>query len=88
MKIAYDACKDQINQAKHGISLNDAQLFEWDGALSRQDDRFSYKEVRMSAIGYIGYRLHVVIYTDRSNIRRIISLRRANKREEQQYAKA
>ena len=88
MQITYDQAKDSANQAKHGVSLADAQAFEWEDALSRRDDRYTYGEVRMSAIGYIGNRLHVVIYTDREYIRRIISLRKANKREERQYAKA
>lgn len=88
IQITYDQAKDRANQAKHGVSLADAQAFEWDDALSREDDRQAYGEERMSAIGYIGKRLHVAIYTDRGNIRRIISLRKANKREERQYAEA
>ncbi|MFC4299901.1 BrnT family toxin [Castellaniella hirudinis] len=88
MNIIYDPAKNSANRAKHGVSLADAKAFEWDDALIRQDDRYAYGEVRMRAIGYIGPRLHVLVYTDRGNIRRIISLRRANKREERHYAEA
>jgi len=42
----------------------------------------------MVAIGYIGLRLYVVDYVDRDDDRRIISLRNANSREVNFYAKA
>lgn len=42
----------------------------------------------MVAIGYIGLRLYVVVYVDRNGTRRIISLRKANSREEKRYAEA
>jgi len=40
----------------------------------------------MVAIGYIGLRLYVVVYADRDGSRRVISLRKANKREVDFYA--
>lgn len=40
----------------------------------------------MVAMGYIGQRLYVVVYVDRADSRRIISLRKANQREEKRYA--
>ena len=40
----------------------------------------------MAAIGYIGLRLFCVIFVDRADGRRIISLRKANTREENRYA--
>jgi uncharacterized DUF497 family protein len=53
--------------------------------LTTIDDRFDYGEVRRIAIGPIGNRVFVCVYTDRSNDRRIISLRKANQREEARY---
>ena len=47
-----------------------------------------YGETRYLAIGYIGDRLHAVVYTDRGDATRIISLRRANRQEEREYAGA
>jgi uncharacterized DUF497 family protein len=41
----------------------------------------------MCAFGYISNRLHYVVYVDRDDVRRIISLRKANSREEKRYAK-
>jgi len=39
-------------------------------------------------LGYIDMRLYCAIFVDRGGIRRIISLRKANKREEKTYARA
>ncbi|OZI31719.1 hypothetical protein CAL29_28000 [Bordetella genomosp. 10] len=88
MEITFDPAKDAINQRKHGVSLAKAEEFEWDGALAEEDARCDYGECRMIAIGYIGLRLHVAVYVDRDDARRILSLRKANSREIKRYAKA
>lgn len=82
MKIVFDAKKDAINRAKHGISLEDAAWLDWNTLIAYQDTRRDYGEVRMIGMGYIGRRLHVVVYCERDDARRIVSLRKANKREE------
>lgn len=84
----FDPAKDQINRVKHGISLTEADDFEWENAFSWSDTRFAYGEERMIAIGYIGNRLYVMVYVDRVMFRRIISLRKANSREVKHYAQA
>jgi hypothetical protein len=88
MDITYDTVKDATNTEKHGVSLAAAAEFEWDEALAWSDDRQNYGEARMCAIGYIGVRLYYVVYVDRENVRRIISLRKANSREVKRYAEA
>ena len=60
--------------------------FEWETAAIEPSDRDG--ETRWAATGYIGDRLHWVVYTERDSIRRIISLRRANPKERRDYAKA
>jgi uncharacterized DUF497 family protein len=86
MNIVFDSQKDSINQAKHGISLADAELMEWETAVIWPDNRYDYQEVRMIALGYIGNRLFNTVFVDRDNNRRIISLRKANQREIKRYA--
>jgi len=88
MHIEYDPDKDAINRDKHGISLADAVHFNWGTAFFWADDRFDYGEVRMCALGYVRSRLHFVVFVNRGQVRRIISLRRANPREEKRYASA
>ncbi|WP_298598554.1 BrnT family toxin [Zoogloea sp.] len=86
MKITFDPAKDATNITKHGVSLGVAAEFEWDTALTWPDERKDYGEPRMGGIGYIGLRLFCVVFVDRADTRRIISLRKANTREVQRYA--
>lgn len=85
MKVICDAPKDAINKEKHGVSLTDAALIDWDSALTWQDTRRDYGETRMIALAPIGERLYCVVYVDREDERRIISLRKANQREFDYY---
>lgn len=75
-----------MNKEKHGVSLTDASRIDWDAALIWQDTRRDYGEVRMVALAPIDKRLYCVVYVDRGNKRRIISLRKANYREVIHYA--
>jgi uncharacterized DUF497 family protein len=88
MDITYDTAKNESNTEKHGVSLAATADFEWDEALIWIDERLNYGEERMCSIGYIGNRLFYVVYVDRANVRRIISLRKANTREVKRYAEA
>ena len=88
MNITFDAAKDEANRAKHGLSLAEAAAVEWDTALAWPDMRHAYGEPQTVCLGYIGLRLHMVVFTDRSAVRRIISLRKANAREVARYAQA
>lgn len=87
MKIEFDPAKDATNIAKHGVSLQAAEEFDWDTAFEREDDRFDYGEVRFVALGLIGDRLHVLIFAEGSdeNAVRTISLRPAEKHEVRFY---
>lgn len=87
MEITFDLAKNVSNVIKHGISLADAENLEWDTLYATPDTRHAYGEHRMVGIAYIGLRLYVMVYVDRNEVRRIISLRKANRREENYYAK-
>lgn len=88
MKFVFDPGKDATNLGKHGLSLAAATELSWDAALVWLDDRADYGEVRMVALAPIGDILFVVAFVDRGSTRRIISLRRANRREVSHYVKA
>ena len=88
MNISFDPAKDAANVAKHGVSLAEAAAIEWGTVWSWPDLRRLYGGPRSAGIGYIGLRLHLVVFTDRGDVRRIISLRKANAREVARYAKA
>lgn len=82
MDIEFDAAKDEANIAKHGVSLalGAAVLMGLVGEVV--DDRFAYGETRMNAFGLVRGRLFVCTYTLRGETHRIISVRKANTREQ------
>lgn len=86
--IEFDTTKDQANQEKHSISLAAAGSIDWETALLRPDTRKNYTEDRYQALGMCDDRLYFVAFTMRGQAMRIISMRKANKREERQYEQA
>lgn len=88
MQIEFDPEKDTSNLAKHGVSLAFAVELEWEEALVWIDERFEYGEVRMIALAPETGILYYVAFVDRGSVRRIISLRRANRREVSYYVEA
>ncbi len=85
MRIEFDPAKDTSNQAKHGVSLVLACELDWEAALVWVDDRFEYEELRMIALAPRTEILCYVAFVDRGEVRRVISLRRANRREVKHY---
>jgi hypothetical protein len=85
MRIEFDRVKDIANQSKHGLSLSLASELDWEAALVWVDERFEYGETRMIALAPKTEILYYVAFVDRGNMRRIISLRRANRREVKYY---
>ena len=85
MEIEFDPAKDLANLAKHGFSLAIASELDWDAALVWIDERAEYGEMRIIALAPLAEILFYVAFVDRGDVRRIISLRRANRREVKHY---
>ena len=85
MQYEWDENKNRANIARHGIDFKAANDFEWSTAIEIYDNRIDYGEDRWIVLGLIINRLHVLIYTERSDNIRIISLRKANKKEREYY---
>ena len=85
MKIEFDPAKDARNIELRGISFEEAARFEWESALVVQDTRRNYGEPRYRAFGFIGNRLHALVFTPIEGGMRVISLRKANSREVLRY---
>ena len=88
MRIEFDPAKDEANVAKHGVSLALAAKLDWEAALVWFDARFEYDELRMIALAPKTEILYYVAFVDRGYARRIISLRRANRREVKHYVQS
>ena len=79
MKFDWDDDKAAINLIRHNITFEMAALvFLDESRLIAHDNRFDYGEERMITMGHIDNRLHVIVYTERKDIIRIISARKAN----------
>ncbi|QIL80804.1 BrnT family toxin [Diaphorobacter sp. HDW4A] len=88
MDTEFNPLKDAANMQKHGVSLTLANEIEWSDVLCFVDDRADYGEVREVGFTVIEMRLFVVVFVQRGNTMRIISLRKANKREIKLYDQA
>ena len=87
MKFEWDENKRIANILKHSIDFIDVILiFDDPKRLNIIDNRKDYSETRIRTIGQVQQELViVVVHTDRNNTIRIISARRANKKEREQY---
>ena len=88
MQYEWDDIKNERNMLERGLDFGLVQDFAWDDAIIVEDVRRNYGERRLRALGAIANKLHVLVYTLRGDTLRIISLRRANKREERIDEKA
>jgi uncharacterized protein len=86
MEFEWDPEKASLNWAKHRVSFKAVRRFDWTFAVEARDSRNVYSEVRTIAHGFIGARLHVLVYTRRGNRCRVISLRKASSKEVARYA--
>ncbi|MGO9172279.1 MAG: BrnT family toxin [Rhodomicrobium sp.] len=84
----WDEKKAAGNLAKHSVAFEAIYDFDWVSAVEVEDDRFNYGEQRLVAIGWLRGALHTVTFTWRGDMMRIISLRKADKRDQKYYAKA
>jgi uncharacterized protein len=87
MPFEWDDAKAAANLRKHGVAFAEANRFEFDTALIGIDADMAYGEERFKAYGFIGARLHVMVYVERGAMMRVISLRRATAHEKRAYEK-
>ena len=83
MPYEWDESKRIETLEARGVDFASMDYLDWDTALHRRSDRGG--EIRWSSIGLIGNRLYHVVWTDRGNNTRIISLRKANASESREY---
>lgn len=89
MKLEWDEAKNERNIEKHGLDFSDAKDIFRAPMLTAPDTRFDYDEDRFVGIGFLKSIVVVVIFTEpQAGTIRIISLRKAVKRERVRYERA
>jgi uncharacterized DUF497 family protein len=87
MEFEWDETKRAVNIAKHSLDFADAERFDWAAAHIGRDERFDYGEDRFTAYGGLDGDLVVIVFTWRDNKVRIVSVRRANRKERKRYGR-
>ena len=88
MDIDFDPAKNQSNIQQRGLSFERVAYFDFETALFSMDERFDYGEIRYRALGFIDGRLYALVFVETSEGIRVISFRKANKREVNGYEAA
>ena len=88
MEYEWDQNKADTNVQLHKVDFDQVYDLDWDTVIEFEDIREDYNEVRMIAYGLIDVRLHCLVYTMRGDNCRVISLRKANKKEEKLWQNA
>lgn len=88
MIIEFDPAKNAGNIRERGLSFERAVDFDFETAVIWIDSRKTYPEVRISALGLLSGRVHSLVFTETTNGIRVISFRKANKREVKRYEQA
>ncbi|TVQ47974.1 MAG: BrnT family toxin [Gloeocapsa sp. DLM2.Bin57] len=86
LQFEWDDQKAAFNQKRHKVSFELATLIFLDNnRITAIDKRNDYGETRYVTVGLIENRVHVVVYTKRQEVIRLISSRKANSREQKRY---
>ena len=82
MRITFDQTKRDQTFAQRGIAFEDALLVFRGRTFDFEDKRENYGEHRYISYGYLMDRMVVICFTPRGADRHIISMRKANDREQ------
>lgn len=88
VEIKFDPEKNERNVQERGLSFDLAAVFDFESALTINDKRHDYGENRFRSVGFIGVELHALVFTIRGETLRVISLRKASRRERLLYEKS
>jgi len=85
-KFEWDENKYSSNKEKHKIDFEEAKkIFDDENRIETEDTRYDYGEKRFITIGKVLNAILFVVYTIREKAIRIISARRANQNERNDY---
>ena len=81
----WNETKNRANISKHGLSFEDANIVFSGPCVTFEDSRHDYDEKRFITLGPLVGRVVVIAHTSRDENTRIISMRKANNREQEIY---
>lgn len=81
----WDDKKSVENLSKHGLAFEDAEIVFSGQCFTFEDARYDYGEQRFITLGQLEGRVVVIAHTPRGRNTRIISMRKANSREQKAY---
>jgi uncharacterized DUF497 family protein len=87
MAFTFDPEKSARNVASRGLSFELVERLDWETALVIEDVRKDYGETRLQVLALMGGRLYAAVVTPRGEDLRVISFRKANRREVIRYGK-
>ncbi|MBF0190352.1 MAG: BrnT family toxin [Magnetococcales bacterium] len=85
MKITCDPAKREKTLVERGLDFLRAPEIFVGEQYTRLDERRDYGEQRFVTIGVLDGRMVVLVWTPREHARHVISLRKANEREQTRY---
>lgn len=85
MYITFDTAKRDKTLADRGVDFAEAGTVFVGHHFTVEDDRQDYGESRFITVGLLRGRMIVMVWTPRGADRRIISMRKANEREQNLY---
>jgi uncharacterized protein len=85
LRVTFDRTKRDITLADRGLDFADAVAVFGGPTFSAVDDRADYGEERILTFGLLAGRMVVVVWTERGDARHVISMRKANGREQARY---
>jgi uncharacterized DUF497 family protein len=86
MQIEFDGDKRDKTLAQRGLDFARAAEVFAGSHFTGEDERSGYHEPRYITVGTLDARMVVMVWTPRGEARRIISMRKANEREQTRYA--
>ena len=86
MEVSFDAAKNATNVRERGLPFALVEHLDWSSAVIEEGLRKDYGERRFRVMGFIGERLHAIVFTPRAGRVHGISLRKANAREIKHHA--
>ncbi len=83
----WDDAKNRSNFVKHGLDFVDAEQVLTGPCVTFVDSRFDYGEKRLITLGLLAGQVVIIAHAPRGDTTRIISMRKANRREQTIYQK-